>query len=238
MKPNAIMVRRNPSAASTSVSFVSAVGASFVSGATSINSPSSPAGIANSDGLFAIVFARSALTPPAGWTLVASKSNTGTLTQTLFVYRKDTVTTSDSSTAFTWSQAASGRMGLAYVVARSSSGTITVAANSTAETDYVASTAYPHNVTIPTLTATVDGELFLIAAASESATTNPSENTWSAAATGSSVRTTATQAENRLAAFTHSLNSTQSNSTPFTMGIGGQIASANYYTSITVRLQP
>lgn len=216
--------------------FVSASGANFIASGTSINSPSSPASIANADGLFALVFARSALTPPAGWTLIASQTNVGTTTQTLYVYRKDTVATSDSSTAFTWSQSASGRMGLAYIVVRSSSGTITVAANSTAETDFSASTAYPHNVTVPTLTATASGELFLIAATSESASMAAADAVW-AAASGATLRTTASQSENRLIAATQSRNNSESNATPMTYGRAATAASTNFYSAIVVRLQ-
>lgn len=220
-----------------SVSFISAAGASYIASGTSINTPSSPAGIANGDGLFAVLFARSALTPPAGWTLVASKTNVGTLTQTLHIYRKDSVTTGDSSTAFTWSQAASGRMGLSYIVVRSTSGAITIAATSDAETDYAVSTAYPQNATVPTLSASVSGELFLIAVTAEGASATAAQNAWTAPS-GATARTTATQADNRLCAFTQSRNSGQSNSTPAAFGTVATTAGANFYSAITVRLQP
>lgn len=223
--------RARGAAGSNSVSFVAASGATYAT-ATSINTPSSPAGIANGDGLFAIVFARSALTPPAGWTLVGSQANVGATTQTLYIYRKDTVTTGDSSTAFSWGQSVSGRMGLAYVVARSTSGTITEAQVSGAETDYAVATAYPQNVTVPTLTAGVDGELFLIAATCEL-----TSGSWPwTAATGATLRTTTPQTDNRLIAATQSRNTGQSNASPMTTGTGS--ASVNYHSSLTLRLAP
>ena len=219
------------------VTFIAAAGAGYVNGATSINSPSTPAGIANGDGLYAIVYARSALTPPAGWTLVANQANTGTLTQTLFVYRKTSVTTADASAAFTWSQAASGRMGLAYVVARSSSGTITDAQTGSAETDIATSTAYPHNVTVPALTAGANGELFLTAATSEVGTTSPSNDTWTAPA-GATLRATAAQPENRLIVATQSRNNGQFNASAMTYAVAAGGSGTNYYSTITIRLAP
>ena len=222
---------------SAAVSFVAASGANYIASGTSINSPSTPAGIQNGDGLFAIIYARSAFTPPAGWTLVASHPNVGTTTQTLYIYRKNAVTTADASAAFTWSQAVAGRMGLAYVVVRSSSGAITIAETAGAETDYAASTPYPQNVTVPTLTATVDGELFLIAATAEGAFSTPSDGAWNAPL-GATLRTISPQAENRLAAATQLRNTGQANASPMTMGLVTTTAGTNFYSSITVRLVP
>lgn len=233
--PAGIGLAHHPTPPPTSVSFISATGAVFTSTGTSINTPLTPGGIANGDGLFAILFARSALTPPAGWTLVASQANTGTLTQTLYIYRKNTVTTADSSTAFTWTQASSGRMGLAYIVARSTSGSITVAANSGATTNYAVSTAYPQDVTIPILAATVAGELFLIATSAEAAGASGSD-AWTAA-TGATRRTANTTAT-RLSAATQARNAGQSNASPMTFLPDGGLPAANYYSAITVRLQP
>ena len=224
---------------SAAVSFVAASGANYIASGTSINSPSTPAGIQNGDGLFAIIYARSAFTPPVGWTLVASQSNSNPssgVTQTIFIYRKDAVTSSDASTAFTWSQAVAGRMGLAYVVVRSSSGAITVAETASVETDYAVSTPYPQNVQVPTLAATSDGELFLIAATAELGNSIVSDGVWTAPA-GATLRTISPQAENRLAAATQARNAGQSNSTPMTMGAGTTTATANYYSAVTVRLQ-
>jgi hypothetical protein len=87
-----------------------------------------PSGILDDDGVFAILFARSALTPPAGWTLVASQVCDGSaVTQTLYVYRKNTVVAADSGTAHLWSQSASSSMALTYFVARAADGAVVVA---------------------------------------------------------------------------------------------------------------
>jgi hypothetical protein len=217
------------------VSHVASSGAGYVNGATTINSPLTPAGIANGDGLYAIVYARSALTPPSGWTLVASQVNTGTLTQTLYVYRKNTVSTSDGAAAFTWTQAVSGRMGLAYVVARSTSGAINQAQTSSAETD-ITTPGMSFTVTIPALTAAANGELFIIAATAEAGSVSPLNDTWTAP-TGSTMRTTNTIPENRLAAFTQARNAGQSNAATagFAIGAGGG-STANYFSAITIRL--
>ena len=216
-----------------SVSYVAATGANYVASGTTISSPNTPAGVTTGDGLFAIVFARSALTPPAGWSLVASQANTGTLTQTLYLYRRDSASSGDSSTAFTWGQASSGRMGLAYILARSSTGALTVAQSSGAETDVASSTAYPHTVNIPALTAGASGELFLLCATSEAASSTASDNTW--AFSGATACTTQPQAENRLGAFTQNRNSGQSNASTGSLSI--TVAGTNYYSAIAARLQ-
>lgn len=82
---------------------------------------STPPSIQTDDLVLAYVFARSDLMPPAGWTLVDSQvcQNSGFPAQTLYVYRKNVVTSADSSTAFTWTQMTSARIGAGYVVARS-----------------------------------------------------------------------------------------------------------------------
>lgn len=214
------------------VAFVASTGTNYVDSGTTINSPSTPPGIASGDGLFAIVFGRSALTPPAGWTLVKSQANADANLQTLYVYRKDAVTTGDASTAFIWAQAASGRMGLAYIVARSTSGTITVAQSDGLETD-VPSSPSPQNVPVPTLTATTAGELFLMAATSLSGSV--STNTWTASS-GATLRTIGAQPNNRLAAATQSRNAGQSNSSPMVFDIAATLTGT--YSSIVVRLQP
>lgn len=216
------------------MSFVAATGAQYVSSGTSITVPSTPAGISNGDGIYAVVYGRSALTAPSGWTLVDSQANndpgTGT-TQTLYVYRKDTVTTADSSTSFNWQQASSGRMGLAYLVVQANTGTIVEAETNSAETDAPSGSSW--NATVQTLTATEDNELFLIAAMAISATAG--SDTWTAP-TGATLRTTASAAQNRLSAATQSRNTGQSNATPYGFSTGGS-PTLNYLATITIRLQ-
>lgn len=238
MKPISVMRLRGQSSGGGVVSFVSAAGTSYVNGETTINSPSTPSGIQNGDGLFAIVYARNALTPPAGWTLVESQNNSNLANQTLYIYRKDTVTTGDASTAFTWTQASSSRMGLAYIVARSTSGTITVTQAGKTTNEYLTVTAVPHSVTVPTLTATENGELFLVASTCAIGQVSPGTNTWSAASSGATLRTTAAQPENRLAVATQARNAGQSNATPITWTASSGGTSTNAYSTITVRLQP
>lgn len=217
-----------------SVSFVSATGTAFASGATSINSPASPSGILSGDGLFAILFGRSALTPPSGWTLVDSQINIGVVTQTLYVYRKNSVGPSDSSTAFTWSQSASGSMGLGYVVVRSTNGVVNVAQSDSAETDRVPAT-YPHSVDVPSLTADENGELFLIAASCEVATATPGIDTWTAP-NGATIRSPNAQSSNRLAFCTQTRNAGQSNAASMAYATNAGGSGNNYYSTITVRL--
>lgn len=190
-----------PSGTASSVSFVAATGAGYIATGTTISSPSSPAGVQTGDGLFAVVMSRSAVTAPAGWTLVKAQSNTGTVTQTLSIYRKDTAATGDSSTAFVWTQASSGRMGLAYVLCRSSSGTITVAATDSATNTEAAGTT--NSATLPIMTASISGELFLLAASAEVGSDTSPGNTWTAS-TGATLRSTATANSNRIAVETQS----------------------------------
>lgn len=215
-----------------SMSFVAASGTSYVDSATTINAPSSPGGIQNGDGLFAILLARSAVTPPSGWTLVASQAVVGATAQSVYVYRKTTVTTGDSSTAFTWTQASAGRMGLAYVVCRSSTGLLQIH-ESAGVTTSNASTA-THNVTAPVLTAGTDGQLFLMAACAVLGDT-PATNTWTAPASAT-LRSTATQSNNRLAVATQLRNSAASNSSPWTYTMGA--AAANEFAALTIRIGP
>ena len=82
-----------------------------------------PSGLANGDNLWAAVYARSAITPPSGWTLVAQTGNftDGTITQNLAVYRKNSTTSGDASASFTWSQASSHPIGVVYAATRGGS---------------------------------------------------------------------------------------------------------------------
>lgn len=218
-------------AGSPFVTFVSSTTTGYVDGATSINTPSTPSGIQAGDGLFACLFSRSALTPPAGWTLVKSQTNTTITTQTLYVYRKDSVTSSDSGQSFTWNQANAGRMGLHYTVVRSTSGNITVAESAGTTNNSAA------HANIPTLTADVDGELFLMCATAAVATFGGGGgDTWAPSA-GATLRSTAFAENNRLAVQTQARNAGQSNASPMTKT--STIGDAdNAYSGITVRLAP
>lgn len=225
------IIRPASGGVSGTISFFASSESSYIDSGTSITSPSTPFGIENGDGIYAFVFARSALTPPAGWTLVDSQVNVGSVTQTLYVYKKDTVTTGDASTSFNWQQDSSGRMGLAYVVVRSSTGIIVDAETDSAETDAPSGTSW--DATVPILTATEDGEMFLLAATAELA--SASANTWTPPS-GSTLRAGNNQPNNRLAAATQSRNSGQSNSSPYAFD-ASSTAALNYFSTITIRLQ-
>lgn len=220
----ALLFHPTPPGPVGTVSFVGATGAIYVSSGTTIASPNTPPGVTAGDGLFAVVMARSNLTPPAGWTLVESRSVTAQgFTQTIYLYRRGGASSADSSTAFTWTQSSSGRMGLAYLLVRSSTGALVVAEHAGVDTP-ASSTIAP----IPMLTSTVNGELFIMAATAIVAAAEP---TWVAPA-GATLRTTATAPENRLAAATHSRDAGLSNGVQFTS------SGSDHSSGITVRLQP
>lgn len=143
-----------------SLSWVAGTVAAYVSSTT--QAVTTPAGIIDDDAVFALVFTRSTCTPPAGWTLVTSgTASGGGPTQTLHIYRKDTVVAANSSTSYTWTQASSARMGVAYAVVRSTGGLVVISQSAVATLDY----AYVYGIDAPVLTATAgSGELFLIAA--------------------------------------------------------------------------
>lgn len=219
--------------AAGTVSFQAAAGPSYIASGTSISSPSSPAGVASGDGLFAVVFGRSALTAPAGWTLVRSQENvSGAITQTIYLYRKDSTSSADSSVAFTWSQAAAGRMGLAYILARSTTSALSVRQSASAANDFASAAVY--SVPTQVLTATSDGELFIICGTALSA--EPTNNsTWSTLGV-ETARGTAAQPENRLGMFTASRNSGQSNSA--NVQFSNTSTAANDFSTITARIGP
>jgi hypothetical protein len=213
------------------VSFVSSSGASYIASGTSISSPSSPSVISDNDGLFAVLFARSALTPPSGWTLVASKAALGATAQSTYIYRKNTVTASDGSVGFTWTQSVSGRMGLAYIVCRSSTGLMVV--DESSETNTSSSSSTTHNVDVPILISENDAELFIIASSAVIGNASPGVNVWTAAS-GASLRTISSQADNILSAATQSVSSGNSNSTPMTYTLS--TAFVNEFATITIRI--
>lgn len=92
-----------------------------------------PSGIQDGDALLAWVTARSTVTPPAGWSLVTSVPVTASsITQTLHLYRKDTVTSGNASTAYTFNQTSSLTYGICYQVVRAESGVVVLRDASTA----------------------------------------------------------------------------------------------------------
>lgn len=217
-------------ATTASISFVASSASGYVA-AASISSPTSPAGIADDDGLFAILMHRGVVTAPAGWSLVDTQAVTGAVTQSVSIYRKDTVTSADASTAFVWTQASGSRMGLNYIVLRSSSGVMTVA-SPTGKTSNTVSSNTVNNCNVLSLTATMDGEMFILAGTS---VTTSGTNTWAAPA-GATLRSTAATTDNRVVSATQARDSGESNSLPFTFS--SSVAISNEFASITIRVQP
>lgn len=146
-----------------SVSWVAGSTAEFISSGTSI-SATTPSGIANDDTLLAAVYSRrptsgaSTITGPAGWTKLIETDEFdqlagGSIFQRLSLWSKNTVTSSDASTSFTWQQTDSGRMGLVYAVARG----VDSIAHSATTTARVNS----WQITPPTQTATKAGSMLV-----------------------------------------------------------------------------
>lgn len=214
------------------VSLIAASGASYTVSGTTINAPATPPGIQTGDGLFAVLLARSTVTPPAGWTLISSQAAaSATTTQTLYVYRKNNVTTGDTSTVFTWTQSLSGRMGLAYVACRSSTGEIETPESSGATTSNPATVN--HEVASPILTATKDGELFIMAAGAIATAAPPAAGTW-IAPPSSTLCTIATQTDNRLGVATQVVNAGNTNSSPWFHLL--EVAGVNNFSALTIRV--
>ncbi|MBK7024479.1 MAG: hypothetical protein IPH41_13575 [Sulfuritalea sp.] len=98
------------------------VEAAYLASVTSITR-AMPADILTGDFLYAALMHRSAVSPPAGWTLVTSVSCTETaITQTLSLFRKTTPAPADSGANATFTQASSGLMGLLYFAVRATTG--------------------------------------------------------------------------------------------------------------------
>jgi len=96
--------------------------AAYLASVTSITR-AMPADILTGDFLYAALMHRSAVSPPAGWTLVTSVSCTETaITQTLSLFRKTTPAPADSGANVTFTQASSGLMGLLYFAVRATTG--------------------------------------------------------------------------------------------------------------------
>lgn len=126
-----------------------------------------PTGLNDGDCLLAFVYARSALTPPSGWSLVASQAHANsTITQTLYIYKKDAVVVADSGDSFTWTQASSGQMGVAYAVFDATIGSAVPAQIDTNFDD----TTVAETVEQPILMADADGQMIVVCAATIEAT--------------------------------------------------------------------
>lgn len=81
--------------------------------------------VQDGDALIAYLIAGSVVTPPAGWTLLRSQAAVyGSTTYTIYVYRKNVVTSADTGVNFTWTQSVNTVMGLGIAKLRSDSGVI------------------------------------------------------------------------------------------------------------------
>ena len=98
------------------------VEAAYLASVTSI-ARAMPSDIVATDFVYAALMHRSAVSPPAGWTLVTSVSCDETaITQTLSLFRKTTPSPADSGANATFTQASSGFMGLLYFAVRATTG--------------------------------------------------------------------------------------------------------------------
>ena len=145
------------------VSWVAGTGAGYVSSGTSISSPNTPAGIQDNDGLFAFVHTldNTTVTPPAGWTAVTTAgAAAGSYYVKLHVFQKDTVTSGNSSTSYSFSVASSTQLSLAYACVRASAGSIRV---EDVVTQALANqSTYDVVITFPTTSAARNGSMFLL----------------------------------------------------------------------------
>lgn len=118
-----------------------------------------PAGLADGDLLLAAVVARSTITPPSGWTLVAQTADftDGVSTQRLAVYRKNATVSGDSSASFTWAQSSSAVIAVCYAAARGADASPTSATTALDEVSDFSIVVSP-----PSVVATADGQLIII----------------------------------------------------------------------------
>ena len=116
------------------ISFISSTAA--VESSTDINTQTTMSGIQNGDCLLAFVMYRGngTLGIPAGWTIISTIKCNG-YDQWLSIVKKDTVTSANSSTAYTFTQSNYSRFILSYSLARSSTGTVVIKEVKT-ETNY------------------------------------------------------------------------------------------------------
>lgn len=211
------------------VSFIGASGGSTAT-ATSVSTPNTPSGVLSGDGLFAFVSPRSSsgepiITAPSGWTLVAQTTTSyfGAAFRKLAIYRRDSAGPADSSASFTWTHDTGSFITVGYLLVRSSTGALSVAAHATFDTTEFSP------ATVPVQTAAGDGELLVMAAG----LVISDEATWTAP-TGAVLRSITTQETNFLGFATQGRNTGQSNSSPFGItSSGGLVGTA----SITMRLQ-
>lgn len=212
-----------------SVSFVASTQLTLTTG-TSV-SVTTPAGIADDDTLLAFVFARSDITPPAGWTAVGTTTALPPefLDQRVAIYTKDTVVSGNSSTSYTWTQVGFERMGVVYGVFRGVNTLESFQHNSSTTVD-------TYSITPPTVTAVESGELFVSGASSYYGTAGSPTPTVQTSFTKFSGETLANY---RLATGYRSVTAGQSNSGSVNLAPGfPAIGAANGMIGFSLRLVP
>lgn len=115
------LLSANAASSLNTISFVAAADAVYTTGGTSL-SVTMPVSVATNDLSLAYVAHRSTVTPPDGWTLVATKSVQSadlSITQYMSVYKR-TVVGGDAGTTISFSQASSDRMALSLSAYRGS----------------------------------------------------------------------------------------------------------------------
>lgn len=129
---------------------------------------STPAGLANDDALFAFVTVKesTSCTPPAGWSLLDSVTATHPARSVkLFVFQKDTVTSGNSSTSYTFTAGTSAVLELFYAAVRSGSTTFATIGIATDFADNVNSGGSNLQVVPASVTAASNGAMVVGAGA-------------------------------------------------------------------------
>lgn len=146
-----------------------------------------PGGVKSGDSIFAMACLHTGLpdggipTPP-GWTLVDSVSQSDSYTKRSYIFSKDVVSEADSGTEPDWPFNGKGYFSLAYVVARSATGSVVVAGTDSSYQRYLSNPVYgmpspiPVRVAIPQHTATGAGHLALVVVTNSMP--HITENTW------------------------------------------------------------
>ncbi len=184
-----------------------------------------PADLADDDLLLAFIGHRSALTPPAGWTLVdatASFTN-GSITQTLSVYSKDAVLATDSESEIIWNQAADEAITFVYAAFRDA-GALTTS-------DTTVDSTATYQITPPTVSGTGTGQMLVVAGSTivvYGGSTTPTVPT-------SFTLDTGTTSSSALAVAHRAIGSGDSNSGSIHMA-PGQTPGTNGLGAITIRI--
>lgn len=200
------------------------------SGTNTFVTATTPSGIADGDTILAFLFARSTITPPAGWTAIGTTTVlTGFSNTRCAVYSKDTVTSGNSSTGYTFDQASDARMGIVFGVFRGVDSIDDFQHNNTTATD-------TYQITPPTVTAVNSGEMIVCAGstfygAGSVTPTVPSSFTKFSGTTLSNYR---------LATGYRAVDAGQSNSGTVDLapGLSGTLGTANGMIGVSLRLLP